>query len=302
MELKWLEDFVALAALRNFSRTAEARAVTQPAFSRRIRTLEEWIGAALFERSPQGVTLTPAGEELLRGADDLIRRIQQVRRQVREAGGREAAGLRFAATHALSFTFFPRWMREFDPGARTGAVRLISDSMQACEELMLHGQAQFLLCHYHPLAPGRCAEPQFRSVAVGRDALVPCVIAEADGSPRWYLDSARGELPMLSYSAESGLGRILEAKRFHEAQPALTTVFAAHLAAALQGLARDGRGVAWLPATLAADDLATGRLVPAGSEDWEIPLEIRVFRPAAAQRATAELFWEALHSTPIPTS
>lgn len=62
MELTWFEDYLALAETLNFSRAAEARHVTQPAFSRRIRALEAWIGADLFTRSTHGVALTPAGE------------------------------------------------------------------------------------------------------------------------------------------------------------------------------------------------------------------------------------------------
>ena len=58
MDLTWLEDFVALAEVRNFSRAAERRHVTQPAFSRRIRSLEDWVGVPLFERTPTGVRLT----------------------------------------------------------------------------------------------------------------------------------------------------------------------------------------------------------------------------------------------------
>ena len=61
MDLDWLKDFLALAQEKNFSRAADARHVTQPAFSRRIRALEDWMGTPLFERSAQGATLTPAG-------------------------------------------------------------------------------------------------------------------------------------------------------------------------------------------------------------------------------------------------
>ena len=43
MELIWLEDYLALAETLNFSKAAEARHVTQPAFSRRIRALEDWV-------------------------------------------------------------------------------------------------------------------------------------------------------------------------------------------------------------------------------------------------------------------
>lgn len=51
METKWLEDFVSLAETRSFSRSAQLRHVTQPAFSRRIQALEAWAGADLVDRS-----------------------------------------------------------------------------------------------------------------------------------------------------------------------------------------------------------------------------------------------------------
>ena len=62
MDIKWIEDFLSLAATRNFSRSADHRNVTQPAFSRRIRALEAWIGAELVDRSTYPLTLTVAGK------------------------------------------------------------------------------------------------------------------------------------------------------------------------------------------------------------------------------------------------
>jgi hypothetical protein len=51
MELRWLEDFFALAEQRTFARAAAVRRMTQRAFGRRIRALEEWFGTRLFVRS-----------------------------------------------------------------------------------------------------------------------------------------------------------------------------------------------------------------------------------------------------------
>jgi hypothetical protein len=59
MELDWLEDFLALVEHQHFGRAAEARNVSQPAFSRRIRLLETWLGAPLFNRDTHRVALTP---------------------------------------------------------------------------------------------------------------------------------------------------------------------------------------------------------------------------------------------------
>ena len=72
MNLIWLEDFLALAATGNFSRAAEDRHSSQPAFSRRIRALEQWVGVDLLDRTTQPAKLTPAGEWFRQVAEDLL--------------------------------------------------------------------------------------------------------------------------------------------------------------------------------------------------------------------------------------
>ena len=57
MDIMWLEDFIKLADEGNFSRAAEARNLTQPAFSRRIRALEDWVGATLVDRDTHRIAL-----------------------------------------------------------------------------------------------------------------------------------------------------------------------------------------------------------------------------------------------------
>ena len=51
MDQKLLEDFLSLYRHKSFSHAAQERNVTQPAFSRRIRALEEWLGVVLFDRT-----------------------------------------------------------------------------------------------------------------------------------------------------------------------------------------------------------------------------------------------------------
>ena len=72
METKWLEDFVSLAETHSFSRSAQLRHVTQPAFSRRIQALEAWAGLDLVDRSSYPTRLTAAGESLHAQALDIL--------------------------------------------------------------------------------------------------------------------------------------------------------------------------------------------------------------------------------------
>jgi LysR family transcriptional regulator, hypochlorite-specific transcription factor HypT len=74
----------------------------------------------------------------------------------------------------------------------------------------------------------------------------------------------------------------------------LDPVFTSPLAAALQTMACQGQGIAWLPQTMAAEDLTAGRLVDAGGGHFSISVEIRLFRPLRRQSNTAEAFWKAM--------
>jgi DNA-binding transcriptional LysR family regulator len=293
MELIWFEDFLALAETLNFSRAAEARHVTQPAFSRRIRALEGWIGAALFTRTTHGVALTPAGEHFHNQAEVLTRALHQLRRDTSEVSGRGVKPLSIAATHALSFTFFPKWVRGNERVLALGNLNLISDSMQACEQMMLRGDVQFLLCHYHRNMSSRIEARQFKSIVVGADTLVPLTAPGRNGVPRWWLHAGK-PVKYLAYSEQSGLGRIVAARWGTKDRAfALETIFTSHLAATLLSMARAGDGVAWLPRTLAEEDISAGLLVEAGSPECQIPIEIRLFRPTARQSKTVEAIWSA---------
>lgn len=297
MNLSWLEDFQALAASGNFSRAASERAMTQPAFSRRIRALESWLGVALFDRATHPATLTEAGEWFRGEAEAILARVARVPDEARAVAAASSATLRFAATHALSLTFLPAWLRGLEARTPVGPIQFVSDMLQQCEALMLQGRAQFMLCHAHALVPGRLDAREFPSIKVGTDVLMPVCAADAAGRARHPLVLRKGvRVPLLGYSSESGLGRAVAALRGDaldklRAEP----VFTAHLAAVLKSMALDGRGVAWLPRSLIEDELAARRLVEAAPAAWHIALDICLVRSRQALPPAAEAFWAVLH-------
>jgi len=297
LNLSWLDDFLALAASGSFSRAAGERHMTQPAFSRRIRALEEWLDVELFDRTTQPATLTEAGAWFRTVAQELCGRVARLPDEAREVAAAGAATLRFAATHALSLTFLPQWLRGLESRTPIGAIQLVSDVLQQCEAWMQQGRVQFLLCHAHDDAPARlgldaAAYPWLR---VGTDTLLPVAAPGAGGRPLHALAAQRAGVPVLAYSAESGLGRLLRAMHGEALRAAhVETVFTAHLAALLKTLALQGRGIAWLPRSLIEDELREGRLVEAGPPSWQVPVDIRLYRRAGVQAPAAEAFWQAV--------
>ncbi|WP_135212617.1 LysR family transcriptional regulator [Vitreimonas flagellata] len=290
MELDWLEDFLTLVETRNFSRAAELRHITQPAFSRRIRALEHWLGAQLFDRDAPRLALTHAGEAVRPTISEIVRRAYSAREQAREVGGASEATLRFLSTNSLSTTFFPDWVRRIERSfVLETPISLVADNMAACERLMLRGDAHFLLCHHHPAAAHALDEAHFRSIAVGVDTLIAvCAPRSADDpTPRHGLADGGA---LLAFSEGSGMGRILSAAL---GPISATTAFASPLASVLYAMARDGRGLAWLPHSLIDDSLRQGELVRAAGPETDVAVEIRAVRPLAPQHAIAERFWRA---------
>ncbi|WP_274426390.1 LysR substrate-binding domain-containing protein [Chelativorans sp. YIM 93263] len=292
MDISLLEDFKALAEYKNFSRAADSRGVTQPAFSRRIRTLEKWVGTELADRRTHRLELTAAGIRFLEVCEDISRRLHLGRQEAIDAAS-SASSLRFASTHALSLTFFPSWLRRHEAAIASTTVRLIADSMHGCERTMMQGEAHFVLCHHHPAALSRLDSDEFVSCVLGEDVLIPISAPDENGRPRYSLPgSADNPLPYLGFNEESGMGRILAAAWARQPQQIwLKPVFASHLAIVLKQFAREGRGITWSPKSLVETELANGSVALGGGPEWQVPMEIRLFRPRSRQMERVEELW-----------
>ncbi|PZR96237.1 MAG: LysR family transcriptional regulator [Stutzerimonas stutzeri] len=295
MELAWLQDFCVLTETGNFSRSAEQRNLTQPAFSRRIRSLEEWLGVDLFDRSAQPISLTPAGRAFLPFAEETIRRLAAGRAAARAAKNADATSLSFATTQVLSLSFFPDWLRSVETHIELGPIQQSINSRLACEEMILQGHVQILVCHANPGLTTRLNSTTFEERVIGHDRLIPVSTPGPDKKPLYsLLDSATKELPFLNYSAASGFGRMIRARLEAIAPPVPMKVVFTSQAVALKRLVLDGRGLAWLPEILIRHEIAAGLLVYAGPPEAQIPVDIVAIRRAAPDTAAAEAFWAAI--------
>lgn len=87
MERRQLEFFLAVVRHGGFTNAGRRLQVAQPSLSQAIRTLERDLGIQLFHRLGRGVTLTAAGEALIRPAQQVLRDLETARSTVENVSG-----------------------------------------------------------------------------------------------------------------------------------------------------------------------------------------------------------------------
>ncbi len=98
MSLTQLQSFIAVAEEGHVGRAAQRLALTQPPLSRHVLALEEELGARLFDRTPRGMRLLPAGEAFLTHARRVFAEVDAAVQAVKAA--QSGRGIRQAQAEA----------------------------------------------------------------------------------------------------------------------------------------------------------------------------------------------------------
>ena len=296
METKWLEDFVSLAETRSFSRSAQLRHVTQPAFSRRIQALEAWAGTDLVDRSSYPTRLTLAGQTLYTQSLEMLQSLQATRAMLR---GHSVAGqdfIEFAVPHSLAFTFFPTWVSRLREKFGPLKSRLITLNGHDAVLRLMEGNCDFLISYHHDSQPFQLDPDRYEMLSLGQEVLRPFCCPNAAGQAQFGLPGSIDKpLPYLGYAPGAYLARMV-ALILKQAPTAvyLERVYETDMAEGLKAMALEGHGVAFLPLSSVKKELRAKKLVSAGS-GLEMTLDLRVYRerPSVkkAAKAQAQALW-----------
>jgi len=305
METKWLEDFVSLAETRSFSRSAQLRHVTQPAFSRRIQALEAWAGTDLVDRSSYPTRLTLAGETLYAQSLDMLQGLQSTRAMLR---GHTAAGqdvVEFAVPHTLAFTFFPAWVSSLSDKFGPLKSRLIALNVHDAVMRLVEGSCDLLIAYHHDSQPFQLDPGRYEMLTLGHEVLAPYVKPAADGSPLYALPGQAGQLlPYLGYAPGAYLGRVVDMLLKQSSTAIhLDRVYETDMAEGLKAMALEGHGIAFLPLSAVKKEVRAKKLVSAGT-GLDMLMEVRIYRERpggkAAPKSLAQALWNYLQAQPVP--
>ncbi|MFN7855947.1 MAG: LysR family transcriptional regulator [Acidovorax sp.] len=295
MQLKWLEDFIVLAQERSFTRAAELRHVTHPAFGRRIRALEAWAGTPLVERGGGPVTLTAAGQSFLETAGHMARSLAQSHEELQSLAGRQGRTVTLATGRTLARTVLADWLVILRPVLQGGEICIRTRALAETVAMLERSEADFSLVYHHPALAIRLDARQFSHVTVASDRLVPVSRATVQGQAEHGFGQDSAPVPYLAYAPQLALGRLVEDHLSQNPHaPRLRRVVECDSPDAHYEYVQKGLGVAWLPWSMVHADCKAGRLTPAADAGMEVPFDVRLYRPKRRLGPLAEAFWKAM--------
>ncbi len=126
MDIEILKEFITLSEILNFSETAKRHYITQPVLSKHISQLEAEIGALLFYRNRQTVSLTDAGKVFLSGARDIVDTYSRTVQNVRVSQTQFNSSFKFAFLDAAARNYLSDYIRAFSEKYSACSLELIS--------------------------------------------------------------------------------------------------------------------------------------------------------------------------------
>ncbi len=271
MEIKWIEDFLHLVETKNFSLAAEKRCVTQSAYSRRIRALENWIGVELFDRRSIPIRVTEQGQKFLPYAEKVLADINQIQAKFRPHSNPFKNEIKIITQHSLMLHFMPDFFMNFDfKNTKINVTSNLNGFESYFEDITTGSSDLFISYEVPEIHKKLIAVPHIKSIVVGLENMVPVVSVASRDEFDW---EASNTIPHLSLNSRAFITAIVRDKlRQHHKK--LNTVYEANLSESLLQMAKQGKGVTWLPYCVCKSEIEAGSVAVLNGPDLIVPSNI----------------------------
>lgn len=286
IETKWLYDFLTLEKQRNFSQAAIIRNVSQPAFSRRIRALEEAVGVELFNRQTSPLQLSEQGKIFHSQVRHLLQQLESNLTELRGGSDYMLRKIKIAAAHSLSLGLLPAIVKQMPPNFTYSVEAIDVDQVV---DMLREGKSDFIFSYHDETL----LQTPFDNIRLFESRLFPVCASNNQGRPLYELDSP--SFPLLTYSQNSYMGRLVNRTLNRHAQTLhFNTFFVSSMSQLLKQVALDGCGVAWLPEYAIRQELSSGQLIALNTDELAIPIQAYAYRMSTRMSQVAESFWRDL--------
>lgn len=286
MDTKLLEDILVLLEERSLTAAAQRRNVTQPAFSRRIRSLEHWIGRDILVRGPNKIDISPT----IASCEPEIRAFLGQQKQLRELlRDREDSvdSLNVATQHSLSVSSMSEIIKAANYDNPRWRVRLRTLNQDDAMSMFLRHEADVLVAYDYRAMPVAPFDGSVIRYVWKRDAFLPVV----GGELRQLLSEdlcISSDVPCIRYPRGSLFGQIVS---HHERSSTRRLDGPANLESTFSigvtQMVLSGIGAAWVPHSLIQEQVISGDVTILSREYGRIPMDISTYvhqsNPSAIQ-------------------
>lgn len=291
MDIKWLEDLIVFLEEGSITRAARRRHITQPAFSRRLKLLEDWLGVEVLDRSTKPVSILPVGRELEENARDLVNRFYGLRNRI-QAQAKNYDRISFIVQHTLAMSLFPKLIGAIKTRFAETSYRLEPANNDDCELLFLRG-GDFLLAYETAFRRFDFSHLNVERLSLGTDHLVPVaspsLIERLGGAEQLTLQP----MPFLMYQSGGFMAEALANTCLPAVQRdyRIEIICESALSSSLKEMVLAQMGVAWLTRGLIENELGDGRLLSLENLFGAAGLEIVIYyRRDSKSKQAAQIF------------
>jgi DNA-binding transcriptional LysR family regulator len=250
-----LKYFVEVARSGSVRKASEKLFVAASAVNRQILNLEEELGVELFDRLPNGLRLNPAGERLLRHAQETLHDFQVVRTELDALKGERTGHVKVVSMDSLFLDVLPSVVEEFSRAYPAATYTFTTAAPMDVAAVVAAGQAD-IGCSFLGRLPAGVAAVSLASMPLG--IVMPPGHPLASQEKVSLADCARYPFMRSSTSAAVTSNMSPEFARFwDETEPVATCTWTPML----KRLIIAGKGISCFSKIAFIDELTSGELV-----------------------------------------
>lgn len=288
LEIRWIEDLLALEQEKSISQAAEVRHVTQSAFTRRIQNIENAFGFQILKRYSKNIDFTEAGQILLASSKNIQNQLNATINYLEKNIKNNELNIRFAVSHSLTTQFFPRFINDSLINLEDLKLEIIASNFKQGLGLLKDGSYDLLICYCDQKTLQQLDLSLFVFHKIVKMEILP-VTALDNGIPKYSIDQP---FPLLAYSKQAYLRNCVD--EVIEKNLNYRTLYETDNASDLKELVIQGLGIAWLPKLLIEKEISENKLKIIDNKNYNTSQDVYIIRHKIIISNSINQIWRSI--------
>ncbi|NNP71385.1 LysR family transcriptional regulator [Acinetobacter defluvii] len=285
LDIRWIEDILALDAMKSISKAAEHRFVSQSAFTRRIQQIELDLGQEILVRNGKNIEFNEVGQVLLSTAKNIKDQLDLTLSLLNKLNTQDKI-IKFSVSHSLMSNYFSQVVKYLPEKLKDFHLEIATNNVGEGLKNLKEGICHFLICYADTTLLNSLDSSLIAYHKLGEMEIIPVCTTEQN----YDLENDQ-HLPLLTYGSKAYLRKYvdkiiqpLDYKILYETDNALD----------LKELVLQGLGIAWLPRNVVNNEIKQNKLKIINDTDFYFTQEIYILKSKINRNPNLQLVWENL--------